>query len=54
VYSLLENVNTSPKSKDEESRAPLLNDDMGPEVSAIEVDDTGTNDYACVETIYAL
>lgn len=54
VYSLLENVNTSPKSKDEENRAPLLNDDMGPEVSAIEVDDTGTNDYACVETIYAL
>eukprot|EP00258_Populus_trichocarpa_P045112 XP_024461131.1 protein TPX2 isoform X2 [Populus trichocarpa] len=45
VYSLLENVNTSPKSKDEENRAPLLNDDMGPEVSAIEVDDTGLTFY---------
>ncbi|KAG5228444.1 protein TPX [Salix suchowensis] len=39
AYSLLENVNTSPKSKDEENRATQLNDDMGPEVSAIEVDD---------------
>ncbi|KAF9689426.1 hypothetical protein SADUNF_Sadunf01G0091000 [Salix dunnii] len=39
AYSLQENVNTSPKSKDEENRATLLNDDMGPEVSAIEVDD---------------
>ena len=54
MYSLLENVNTSPKSKDEENRVTLLNDDMGSEVSAIEVDDTGTNDYACVETMHAL
>ncbi|KAJ6701609.1 TARGETING PROTEIN FOR XKLP2 [Salix koriyanagi] len=29
AYSLLENVNTSPKSKEEENRATLLNDDMG-------------------------
>ncbi|KAG6780987.1 hypothetical protein POTOM_013867 [Populus tomentosa] len=39
--SLLENVNTSPKSKDDENMASLLNDDMGPKVSAIEVDDRG-------------
>ncbi|KAB5573655.1 hypothetical protein DKX38_000849 [Salix brachista] len=45
AYSLLENVNTSPKSKDEENRAALLNDDMGPEVSAIEVDDRGLTFY---------
>lgn len=45
MYSLLENVNTSPKSKDEENRVTLLNDDMGPEVSAIEVDDTGLTFY---------
>ncbi|KAL9350072.1 hypothetical protein Peur_057327 [Populus x canadensis] len=36
---LLENVNTSPKSKDDGNMASLLNDDMGPKVSAIEVDD---------------
>ncbi|XP_011029121.1 PREDICTED: protein TPX2-like [Populus euphratica] len=45
LYSLLENVNTSPKSKDDENRVTLLNDDMGPEVSAIEVDDTGLTFY---------
>ncbi|CAK7335387.1 unnamed protein product [Dovyalis caffra] len=43
--SLLENVNTSPKSKDEENRATLLSDDMGPEVSAVEVDDRGSTFY---------
>jgi hypothetical protein len=51
---LLENVNTSPKSKDDENMASLLNDDMGPKVSAIEVDDRGTNDYACLRGICAL
>ena len=51
---LLENVNTSPKSKDDENMASLLNDDMGPKVSAIEGDDRGTNDYACLRGLCAL
>lgn len=37
--SLLESVYTSPKSKEDDNRAALLIDDMGPKVSAIEVDD---------------
>lgn len=52
--SLLESVYTSPKSKEDDNRAALLIDDMGPKVSAIEVDDRGNNDFACVGRIYAI
>lgn len=44
--SLAENINTSPKSKGVENTATLINHDddgvgLGPELSTIEVDNTG-------------